>query len=263
MKHSSIPDRQQRHHARWLGGGIAGTLLLIGLLVGPPHGHGQSLPPAASAARPADPRPAATSLDQRVRRLEEGMGVLDERLRRGADVPGGGGIERLALVLLHLEAVVGSGRPWTREWQLIVALDGAAVLPPLYLEVLGSHASRGVPTARDMAERFEVLAPAIAARASSDAALLDRGMNLLRSTLAGIGLAAPAEPGQVDTALASIREHLRRGELPGALAEIALLPEEQQALLAGWLAQVRARVAVEQALQDVILGLISGRVRQG
>lgn len=243
---------------RCLGGGAAATLLLAGLVLMPLRGQGQSLAPGATAARPAPP---SASLDVRVRRLEDSLGTMDERLRAAgtAGVP----VDRLALALLHLELVVGSGRPWAREWQLILAMDGAALLPPLYLEVLGSHASRGLPSARDLAERFEALAPAIVARASSDTALLDRGMAMLRSTLAGIGLVAPVEPGQVDTALASIREHLRRGELPGALAEVTALAEDQQALLAGWLAQMRARVAVEQSLQDVILGLLAGRARQG
>ncbi|MEO3471880.1 hypothetical protein AAFN86_08445 [Roseomonas sp. CAU 1739] len=246
---------------RCLGGGAAATLLLAGLLVVPLHGQGQSLSPGAAGTRPVEVRPPPASLDLRVRRLEESLSAIDERLRAAgaAGMP----IDRLALALLHLETVVGNGRPWSREWQLILALDGAALVPPLYLEVLGSHASRGLPSARELTERFEALAPAIASRASSEVAFLERSLNMIRSTLAGIGLAAPVEPGQVETVLASIREHLRRGELPGALAEVTTLAEEQQALLAGWLAQVRARVAVEQSLQEAILGLLSGRARQG
>lgn len=267
MKQSSITDMQRprrtRMRAGCLGGATTGGLLLAALLVVPLNGQGQPLAPGAGTPRPAEARPPVASLDQRVRRLEEGMGAIDDRLRRGGEPGAAVGIDRLALALLHLEMVVASGRPWVREWQLVLALDGAAVVPPLYLEVLGSHASRGLPTARDMAERFEALTPAIAARATSDAAWLDRGLTLLRSTLAGIGLATPAEPGQVDMALVTIREHLRRGELTGVLSEVALLPPDQQGLFAGWLAQIRARVAVEQALQDVILGLLSGRVRQG
>ena len=252
--------------ARYLGGSALSGLLLVGFVVMPLSGRGQSLAPDGVATLVADGRPRPATLDARVRRLEEGLGALDERLSRTAEtraVMGGAQADRLALALLHLETVVGSGRPWAREWQLILSLDGPALMPQLYLEVLGSHAARGLPSTRDLSERFELLAPAIAARASSEKEFLQRAMDAVRSTLSGVGLVAPVEPGLVDTALASIREHLRRGELPGALAEVATLDEEQQTLLAGWLAQMRARVAVEQSLQEAILGLLAGTGRPG
>jgi hypothetical protein len=252
--------------ARRLGGSIVTGLLLAGAVLVPLHGQGQSLAPDSGATFVADARPRPATLDARVRRLEEGLGSLDERLSRAAEARaamGGVQADRLALALLHLETVVSAGRPWVREWQLILSLDGPALMPQLYLEVLGSHAARGLPSARDLSERFELLAPAIAARAASEMDFLQRAMNAVRGTLSGIGLVAPVEPGLVDTALASIREHLRRGELSGALAEVATLDAEQQALLAGWLAQMRARVAVEQSLQDAILGLLAGTGRQG
>lgn len=262
----ATPRRGISLAARRFGGGAVVGIMLAGLLFMPLNGQGQSLAPGGASARATDARPQAASLDARVRRLEESLGTLDERLRRAAEqraaLPGAP-TDRLALALLHLETVVGSGRPWLREWQLIIALDGPALVPQLYLEVLGSHASRGLPSAGDLAERFEVLAPAIAARATSEQDFLRRAMNAVRSTLSGVGLVAPVEPGLVDTALASIREHLRRGELPGALAEVATLDEQQQLLLAGWLAQMRARVAVEQSLQEAILGLLAGNGRQG
>lgn len=238
------------------GRGALAAAALAAMLVLPPDGQAQA-PPGTTAARP----PAPTA-DSRLRRVEDGLTALEDRLRR-AEEPRATATDRLVLALLHLETVVGSGRPWTREWQLILALDGAELLPPPYLEVLGSHAPRGLPTARDLQERFEAVAPAMAARAASEAAFIDRSMATVRSAFAGIGLAAPVEPGAVDTVLASIRDHLRRGALPGALAEVATLDEDQQALLAGWIAQVRARVAVEQSLQEAILILLSGRARQG
>ena len=251
---------------RCLGGSTLAGMLLAGLLVTPLSGQGQSLAPEGGATVVADSRPRPATLDARVRRLEDSLGTLDERLNRATEARaamGGVQADRLALALLHLETVVSRGRPWAREWQLILSLDGPALMPQLYLEVLGSHAARGLPSARDLSERFELLAPAIAARAGSEKDFLQRAMNAVRSTLSGVGLVAPVEPGLVDTALASIREHLRRGELPGALAEVATLDDEQQTLLAGWLAQMRARVAVEQSLQDAILGLLAGTGRQG
>jgi hypothetical protein len=248
MKHDSTPLTLQRHLC---GGAVAAVLAIMA--------PAASAQPAAggTAARP----PAATT-DARLRRIEDGLGALEDRLRR-AEQPRAAAPERLALALLHLETVVGSGRPWTREWQLILALGGAELLPPLYLEVLGSHASRGLPSVRDLQERFEAIAPAILARAASETDILDRSLTRVRSTFAGIGLVAPVEPGAVDTALGSIRDQLRRGALPAALAEVSSLPDEQQALLAGWIAQLRARVAVEQSMQEAILGLLSGRAREG
>ncbi|MBR0649439.1 hypothetical protein GXW78_07175 [Roseomonas terrae] len=239
--------------------GAAAALAASLVLVVPSEGLGQA-PAAGAAARPA------AAVDARLRRIEDGLGALDERLRRAEEPrsgPTAGVRERLVSALLHLETVIGNGRPWPREWQLILSLDGAELLPPLYLEVLGSHAARGLPSLRDLQDRFEAVAPAIAARATSDEEFLERTVNVVRSAFAGIGLVAPAEPSAVDTVLASIRDHLRRGELPGALTEVATLAEDQQALLAGWIAQMRARVAVEQSLQEAILGLLSTRARQG
>jgi hypothetical protein len=246
-----------------IGGTAVAGLLLAGLLVMPLSGQGQPLATAPAGARPGDNRPQ--TLETRIRRLEDSMGAIERSRQPGDARPpfAAAPTDRLALALLHLETVVATGRPWSREWQLIIALDGPELMPPLYVEVLGSHASRGLPSARDLTERFELLAPAITERARSDDDVLQRAMNTVRATLSGVGLVAPVEPSRVDPALGGIREHLRRGELSAALTEVETLDEPQQALLAGWLAQVRARVAVEQALQDAILGLLAGQRRDG
>ncbi|MDO9501311.1 hypothetical protein [Falsiroseomonas sp.] len=161
--------------------------------------------------------------------------------------------DRFLAAALLLQSSVTTPRPWLREYQVMLALAPPGAVPRPLAEVLASHAARGLPTEAELRDRFTALAPQLLDRAPQDHSLLRRTGRAARGVLSGIGLAAPPEAGLQATAVAGITEHLRRGNLAGAVADAGALDAGLQPLLAGWLAQARARMAVEQAVQETLL----------
>lgn len=165
--------------------------------------------------------------------------------------------DRLVPALLNLQMVAATARPWHRELRTLLDLDAGQAIPAPVVEVLTSHSLRGVPTEGELHDRFVALTPAIAWRMPAENGVLDRAQLNMRAALSGIGLVAPPPPGEADAATASIAERLRRGDLAGAVADAAALDKRAEPLLVGWMAQARARLAVEQALRETILTLLA------
>lgn len=165
--------------------------------------------------------------------------------------------DRLVPALLNLQMVAATARPWHRELRALLDLDAGRDIPAPVVEVLTSHSLRGVPTEGELHDRFVALIPAIAWRMPAEHGVLDRAQLNMRAALSGIGLVAPPSPGEADAATASIAERLRRGDLAGAVADAAALDKRAEPLLVGWMAQARARLAVEQALRETILTLLA------
>ena len=165
--------------------------------------------------------------------------------------------DRLVPALLNLQMVAATARPWHRELRALLDLDAGRDIPAPVVEVLTSHSLRGVPTEGELHDRFVALIPAIAWRMPAEHGVLDRAQLNMRAALSGIGLVAPPPPGEADAATASIAERLRRGDLAGAVADAAALDKRAEPLLVGWMAQARARLAVEQALRETILTLLA------
>lgn len=163
--------------------------------------------------------------------------------------------------LLNLQMAVGTSRPWHRELRAVLELDAGRTIAPPVLEVLSSHSLRGVPTEAELRERFLALAPAIAWRMPPDGDVLDRALGRVRAGLSEIGLAAAPAPGPGEAAVASIAERIRRGDLAGAVSDTTALDRRAEPLLAGWAAQARARLAVEQAVRETILSALARPAR--
>jgi hypothetical protein len=161
--------------------------------------------------------------------------------------------DRFLVAALLLRASVASPRPWLREYQAMAALAPPGALPRPLAEVLASHAARGLPSEAELRDRFIALSPQLLARVPRPETLVDRAAAGAFGLLAAAGLAAPAPSGLQDSALAGIAEQLRRGNLAGAVADAGALDDAVQPLLAGWMAQARARLAVEQAVQETLL----------
>ncbi|WP_439596601.1 hypothetical protein [Falsiroseomonas sp.] len=161
--------------------------------------------------------------------------------------------DRFLAATLLLQSSIATSRPWLREYQAVAALAPPGALSRPLAEVLASHAARGLPTEAELEDRFNALAPNLLARAPQDATLLGQTGQALRGLLSGLGLAAAPEAGLQATAVAGIAAHLRRGNLAGAVADAGAMEGAVQPLLAGWLAQARARLAVEQAVQETLL----------
>lgn len=161
--------------------------------------------------------------------------------------------DRFVLAALNLQAVLLAGRPYQRELQAMRDLAPAAGLPPPLAETLISHAGRGLATPSDLRDGFIALAPLLTARGIEYAGWWDWIMASGKRLLAWFGLAEPLPPPPSEATVANIIQLLSRGRLAAALADLETLDPALLPLVAGWRAQVRARVAAEQAVQETIL----------
>lgn len=168
--------------------------------------------------------------------------------------------DRFIAAALLLQSAVATPRPWLREYQVMVALAPPGALPAPLAEVLLSHAARGLPTEAELRERYAVLVPQLIARAPREADALGQTFSALRGAASAIGLASPPPPSDQEQAIAGVAQQLRRGNLAAAVADAAALAPTLQPLLAGWLTQARARLAVEQAVQETLLRALVAQV---
>jgi hypothetical protein len=162
-------------------------------------------------------------------------------------------LDRFTLAALNLQSVLLSGRPYQRELQAMRDLAPSDGLPPPLAEILMSHAGRGLATPSDLREGFTALAPLLIARGADNASWGDGSASMWRRVLARVGLAEPVPPPAAEATVANVIQLLARGRLAAALADIETLDPGLQPLVAGWRAQLRARIAAEQAVQETIL----------
>jgi hypothetical protein len=168
--------------------------------------------------------------------------------------------DRFIAAALLLQSAVATPRPWLREYQVMVALAPAGALPAPLAEVLLSHAARGLPTEAELRERYAVLVPQLIARAPRQGDALGQTFSAIRGAASAVGLAAPPPPTDQEQAIAGVAQQLRRGNLAAAVADAAALAPVLQPLLSGWLTQARARLAVEQAVQETLLRALVAQV---
>ena len=271
--------------------GAAAALLALMVATSRPVPVARLVQPAGSLAEPLAPPAVADAaaaeriavLERRIQALEAALaaqgGPVAQSVARAEDaariaqaaagsaaaaakdaaeaISAAGAQDRLVPALLNLQMVAATARPWSRELRAVLDLDAARQLPAPVVEVLTSHSLRGVPTEGELHDRFVALVPAITWRMPAEHGVLDRAQTNMRAALSGIGLVAPPPPGEADAATASIAERLRRGDLAGAVSDATALDKRAEPLLVGWMAQARARLAVEQALRETILALLS------
>ena len=196
---------------------------------------------------------AAEAVSGRVAAIAEQV----ERLAAEQERP----TERFMAAALLLQASITTPRPWLREYQAMVDLAPPGSLSRPAAEVLLSHAARGVPSEAELRERFAVLMPQLIARAPRGETALGSTVAAVRGGLASVGLTTPPPPTDQEQAIAGVAQQLRRGNLAAAVSDAASLDAGMQPLLSGWLAQARARLAVEQAVQETLLRLLSPAAR--
>lgn len=245
-----------------VGGFVLGVVVVAAWLSGGERSGAVALSPAAPDTALAEERVRTAErlalLEGAAARLELAVAQAESMSRRALD-KGASGPERFLIAMLHLQAAVASSRPWPREYEVAMGLAPPGAVPPALAEVLASHAARGLATEADLRERFAALAPAVLARASDGAGTLDRAAATFRSAFAVIGVATPPSPTDLDATLQRIQDHLRRGKLAAAVMDAEAIDPAVLPLVAGWLAQARARLAVEQAIQETVLRAIAVR----
>ncbi|WP_372618084.1 hypothetical protein [Falsiroseomonas sp.] len=221
----------------------AGPLLGGGLRAGQAGAQAGAIAPPIGAMEAALAEAAAAT---------ERAEALVRRIEQAETLRGPRGDRFIAAALL-LQAAVATPRPWLREYQALASLAPPGALPAPLAEMLLSHAARGLPTNAELRERYAALMPQLLARAPRDEDVFGRTLAAVRSTAAGIGLAAPPSPSNQEQAIAGVAQQLRRGNLAAAVADASALDAALQPLLAGWLAQASARLAVEQAIHETLL----------
>ncbi|WP_198377883.1 hypothetical protein [Neoroseomonas rubea] len=244
--------------------GVAATAIVLGSGVAPVgHAEAQAAAPAAAAVPEA--------LIARIGQLESALGRMEAAAAERSDTlarridraeafrsPQG---ERFIAAALVLQASVATARPWLREYQAMARLAPPGMLPAPLSEVLLSHAARGLPTEAELRERYIALVPQLVARVPRQGDMVQQAVTTMRGAVASIGLVAAPAPSDQEQAIEGVVQHLRRGNLAAAVGDAAALDPSLQPLLAGWLAQAGARLAVEQAVQETLLRMLAAPPR--
>ncbi len=197
--------------------------------------------PAAPTVNPAEVEALAT----RVVALERAAKAMEAQL---AGRSGGDGADRslrLVVVASTLNAAVERGTPFVAE----LAAARAAAPDAKGLAALEPFAKSGVPGTAVLARELTALMPALAkvvGTSSRDSGILDR----LKANAEKIVRVRPIDEATGDDPVAVVRRiemRAEQGNIAGALAEIAKLPEGARALTKEWVARVEARNAAVDA----------------
>jgi hypothetical protein len=195
----------------------------------------------APTVKPAEVEALAT----RVVALERAAKAMEAQL---AGRSGGDGADRslrLVVVASTLNAAVERGTPFAPE----LAAARAAAPDAKGLAALEPFAKSGVPNTAVLARELTALMPALAkavGTSSRDGGILDR----LKANAEKIVRVRPIDDVTGDDPVAVVRRiemRAEHGNVAGALAEIAKLPEGARALTKEWAARVESRNAAVDA----------------
>ncbi|MDB5415145.1 MAG: hypothetical protein JWR10_3480 [Rubritepida sp.] len=210
-----------------------------------------ALSPAMSLAQDAGTQAA----NRRIAALESEVSGLSTRLASLQGAPCTSPVlpYRYIFAALNLQSALATSRPYAREWSAMRDAAPAGALAGPLADVLVSHAGRGLATTTELRESFLALGPMLVARSPSEGGWIDWLLDQGRRILASVGFGEVPTPGPVHATLDNVSRLLARGQLAPALADVEMLDDTLKPLLSGWTAQVRARVAAEQAVQETIL----------
>ena len=211
----------------------------------------KKMPAAALAVKPVE----IEALTNRIAALERAAKAMEAQLAsRSGD--GADRSLRLVVVASTLNAAVERGAPFVAE----LAAAKAAAPDPKLLAALEPFASSGVPSASTLARELTALMPAVAKAVGTtprDSSILDR----LKASAEKVVRIRPIDEATGDDPAAVVRRiemRAEQGNLNGAMAEIAKLPEPARALTKEWVAKVEARnAAVEAGRRFVAAALAS------
>ena len=199
-------------------------------------------PAGAPAVQPAE----IEALTNRIAALERAAKAMAAQL--GAHASHESGTDRslrLVVVASTLNAAVERGTPLAAE----LAAAKAAASDPKVLAALEPFAASGVPGTAMLARELTALVPALAktvGTAPRESGILDR----LKANAERIVRVRPIDEVTGDDPVAVVRRieiRAEQGNLNGAMAEIAKLPEPARALTKEWVARVEARNAAVEA----------------
>jgi hypothetical protein len=194
---------------------------------------------AQPVASPAEQRDVA-ALTARIAALEQAEKAIEQRIARPAANGSVDPAARIAFVAVALRAAAERGDPFALEFSAAKALmRDAAMLAPLE-----PYAAGGVPRSVTLArELSQVAAPIInAAGVPRDSGILDR----LQQNAERLVRIRPISEGAGDeptTIVARAEIKATHGDIAGALAELARLPEAARVPAQGWIRKAEMQVA--------------------
>jgi len=207
------------------------------------------------------PPPAAPTVDTsgletataRAEAAEKAVAEVAGRLKALEDTvktrsESGRGAEAGALAAGLLRRAAEGERPFGAELRLARAVVGDDAESARLLDAVAPRAETGVPTTAVLAERFRALESAVvrAARSQTGGDWWDRTL----ATASGLVTARRvegAEEGSVDAIVTRIEGALKAGDASGALAQAEKLGEAPAGVAGPWVADLRARAALDQA----------------
>jgi len=183
------------------------------------------------------------------RLLEEARAKEDAAREAEAQAAEAAQVAALRTTLAQLRAALDEGAPYDT---LTGALRDAGIEVP---EDLAAPAAEGVVTLSALRARFpDAAREALAqARATGEGG----GLGAFLTRQLGARSVAPREGDDPDAILSRAEDALTRGDLAGALDEIAALPEAARAEMDGWAGPARTRLAAVQAADTLAQSLNS------
>lgn len=196
-------------------------------------------PPADTDALAARVTALETSLASDVAGRERALAEAEAARRDAAMTAALGQIDR-ALTL---------GQPFAKP--LDALRESTDVTPP---EALAAAATEGAPTRETLKASFAdaahaAISAALTAQVSPDGGVVDRVLARARSRVTGLPT-SPVEGDSTPAVLSRARAEVAKGNLDGAVALIATLPQAAQDAMAEWTEGARRRAAAEAAIAD-------------
>lgn len=164
-----------------------------------------------------------------------------------------------AVAALRLQMAIGSSRPWRREYDALVAMAPPDAIPQTIAALLSVHAIQGVPSEAELRERFLELAPQLPRRLLGNNSSLDRLVQHAQSFGASIGLTDGGAESRGTISITTIESQIRRGNLRAALSDAENLDPAIRPYLTAWLSDLQARVAVEEAVAELVAVAVEGK----
>ncbi|MFO1039273.1 MAG: hypothetical protein U1E45_20710 [Geminicoccaceae bacterium] len=194
------------------------------------------------------------------------LALLEERVDKLTQGTPAGDIAELralaaSVALLGLQARARSSDPFATDLALarrFIPTDEATAND---LATLSAQAAAGVPSVADLELELERLLPLLQTQIEGVRSGA-QGRQLVNSVLAAVHLAEPAPADPRREILAAARTDLDRGRLDGAVSALEQLDPPTRAIVSGWLAAAKTRLAVDASV-DRLLGSALAQMAAG
>ncbi len=202
----------------------------------------------SAPAQTAAGAPEISALAGRLDKVEAALAAPKSETRVAAEKPeAADNPAAVAIVAEALRDKLGAGVPFATELAALQSLGA----PQEKLAALKALAAGG-PTDRALAASFDAVAPKVLAAASSREAggAVDRLLAHLRG-LVQVRVLSETQGDDPAALVSQIEAESRRGDVSGALAAFAKLPEPARQAASGWAAEAAAKQAAGEALSSI------------